>query len=105
MADKDPNAEIEQLRRQLAELRREREAAKTEQAPQEQAPRRDELTSEEQTPASAVDEIIGEVDEKLEDLGGHIRELLDNLDEDLKTAKPSTLLIVFALGVLVGRMR
>ena len=37
------------------------------------------------------------------DLGDYIRSLKEHIDESLKDSNPTALLLVFALGVLVGR--
>ena len=60
---------------------------------------------EEEKTTSTVDEIIDAVGGEDFDLRGHVRQFLDTVDNDLKGAKPSTLLMVFALGVLIGRLR
>lgn len=101
MTDESLSAEIELLRKQLDALKREREAAVdlSKESESEEAP------GEDQEPATAVDEIIDAVKNAEVDLSGHVRQFLDTVDNDLKGAKPSTLLMVFALGVLIGRLR
>ncbi len=102
MTDESQNAEIEMLRKQLDEMKREREAA----AVSSVEPEPDEAAvEEEEKTTSAVDEIIDAVGGGDFDLSGHVRQFLDTVDNDLKGAKPSTLLMVFALGVLIGRLR
>jgi hypothetical protein len=101
MTDENLNAEIEQLRKQLDEMKREREAA----AVSSVEPESYEAAVEEEKTTSVVDEIIDAVGGGDFDLGGHVRQFLDTIDNDLKGAKPSTLLMVFALGVLIGRLR
>jgi alcohol dehydrogenase class IV len=101
MANENPNTEIEQLRKQLDEMRREREAAAVDSV----EPEPNEAAVEEEKTTSGVDEIIDAVGGGDFDLAGHVRHFLDTVDDDLKGAKPSTLLMVFALGVLIGRLR
>lgn len=101
MTDENLNAEIEQLRKQLDEMKREREAA----AVHSVEPEPDEAAVEEEKRNNTLDEIIDAVGGGDFDLAGHVRQFLDTVDNDLKGAKPSTLLMVFALGVLIGRLR
>ena len=52
------------------------------------------------TPASShLDSDLGR------ELTAQFRDLLNSIDKDIKDTKPTTLLIVFALGVLIGRLR
>lgn len=99
MANEDLRAEIELMRKQLEELQKEREA--------ETKP--SDVVEPEQP---AVSQVLGEAGEatasatdvKGEDLVAQLKELLDSIDKDIKDTKPTTLLLVFALGVLVGRL-
>jgi len=104
MANEEPNAEIEQLREQLAALKREREAAERSNEP-ETDEKPDVESVEEQESAAAGDDIIAAVDEISDDVVAQFKEFVDALDEDLRNTRPSTLLIVFALGILIGRLR
>jgi len=56
----------------------------------------------ETTPSSGEETMADEV--TTDDLMAQFKELLDSIDKDIKDTKPTTLLIVFALGVLVGRL-
>ena len=38
------------------------------------------------------------------DLAGHFQELMEVLNKEIKDSNPTTLLVVFSLGVLVGRL-
>ena len=113
MANEEPNAEIEALREQLAELKREREAARVNEAePEADAVAEpdievdaEEAAAEQPVAADEADQILETVENIGGDLAVHFKELMDTLDEDLKTTRASTLLIVFVLGVLVGRLR
>ena len=100
MANEDLRAEIESLRKQLTALQNERESAHA-----SAEPKKDVQDQEKQESTAALDEILSEVDMEKLDLAGQFRNLLDSLDKDIKDTKPSTLLIVFALGVLIGRLR
>ena len=94
--EKDNNQkEIEQLRKQLEEMKREREAQQAAAAESEEQP---EVILE---PDSASETTAAD---STEDLIAQFRDLLDSIDKDIKDTKPTTLLIVFALGVLVGRL-
>ena len=64
-----------------------------------------EPVEEPRAPVDALEDILKDVDDGKLDLAGQVRDLLDSLDQDLRESKPSTLLIVFALGVLIGRLR
>lgn len=99
MPSKDLNAEIELLRKQLATLQKERESVGVSAATKE------EHDEEQRASAASLDELLSEVDVDKLDLVAQIKELLDSFDRDIKDTKPSTLLIVFALGVLIGRLR
>ena len=101
MADEDLRTEMELLREQLSALQRERETAGTDKQDENQ----DEPTTEPRETAPELDDILREVGGDDLDLAGQVRQLLDSLDKDMKETKPSTLLIVFALGVLIGRLR
>lgn len=96
MANEDLQSEIEILRKQLEEFKRERESQQAAATPEtgeqpEAAP--------ESISVSGANEPGGS-----EELIAQFRDLLDSIDKDIKDTKPTTLLIVFALGVLVGRL-
>ncbi len=101
MADQDLRAEMELLREQLTALQREREETGAENKDEKTA----EPTSTPQEAAPDLNDLLQDVGEDSLDLAGQVGRLLDSLDKDTKDTKPSTLLIVFALGVLIGRLR
>jgi len=91
--------ELDELRAQLDELRRERE---DQQLSGEDRPGNVETEKGSPAPGEPLDvpveEGIGS------DLMGQLKELLDDLDEELKEVNPTTLLAVFALGIVMGRL-
>lgn len=99
MANEDLQLEIELLQAQLDEIKKKREAEPAEPEPEiEEPPVESSTTGTSSAEPAADDESI------TEDLLVQFREMLDSIDKDIKDTKPSTLLIVFALGVLVGRL-
>ena len=102
MANTDTQKEIQLLREQLEAMKREREA---EQAARNAPAAEAEIPGHTQGASSVLSEVAGVIsDNGAEDLIGQFKELLNSIDEDIKETKPTTLLIVFALGVLVGRL-
>jgi len=55
---------------------------------------------------STLEAMLAEFDAQdvMDTVSTHAREWLSTLNEDLKHTKPSTLLTVFGLGVIVGRL-
>lgn len=99
MANEDLQLEIELLQAQLNEIKNKREAEPAKPEPEiEEPPVESSPTGTSSAEPAAGDESI------TEDLLVQFREMLDSIDKDIKDTKPSTLLIVFALGVLVGRL-
>lgn len=99
MANEDLQLEIELLQAQLDEIKNKREAE-----PAEPEPEIEEPTVESSTTGTSSAESAADDESMTEDLLVQFREMLDSIDKDIKDTKPSTLLIVFALGVLVGRL-
>ncbi len=105
MANDEMRDEIEALRAQVAELTAERKAKEKEQA---QASSSQESTKESTAQGTASSESgtdeteVEKLDET--DLSSQVQELIDTIDQELKEASPVTVLVVFALGVLVGRL-
>ena len=99
MANEDLQLEIELLRAQLDEIKRDREPEpeKSTEEIEEQAAGQAESEST-NTDNSSADNLDAE------DLVSQFKDILESIDKDIKDTKPSTLLIVFALGVLVGRL-
>jgi hypothetical protein len=90
MTNEDLHQEIELLRQQLDAIQRQ---ADTEPAVPEPADEDD-----------SAETVTTEDEAQAEDLLAQLKELLESIDQDIKDTKPTTLLIVFALGVLVGRL-
>ena len=111
MVKDDMQSEIDALRAQVAELKAEREAeAKEEakakeqgQASSAQAPPDESTTQESEATASTAEE-GAEAKPEEADLSSLFQELVDTIEEEFKAANPVTVLVVFALGVLVGRL-
>lgn len=99
MASDQIKQELEALRAQLDELRREREHQPMPEAHAE-ADAGIDASGEvgDEIPKEAVEQAIGP------DLMDQFKGLLDNLDEELKEVNPTTLLAVFALGIVIGRL-
>lgn len=99
MKDDAIRRELDDLREQLMALKEERESYPSASS-----------TASDEGPASAEQPLAGgavdgvEVDPEAGSLTEQFQELLDGLDRDLRDTSPSTLLAVFALGVLVGRL-
>ena len=91
MTDKDIRSEIEELKAQLAELSRPGEQAAA-QAATSAAPRQ--ADDEESTRAGGW----------LHDIMKQAEELMGGLDLQLKDVPAKTALMIFALGVLTGRL-
>jgi hypothetical protein len=99
MSNEDLQLEIELLQTQLNEIKSKREAESGEPEAEKEAPPVDSTSTGTSSAEPAAD------DESIaEDLLEQFRDMLDSFDKDIKDTKPSTLLIVFALGVLVGRL-
>lgn len=96
MANDDLNNEIELLHKQLEEMKKEREIQQAAATPETEEP-----------PEAATDSVSASgtaTADSTEDLIAQFKDLLESIDKDIKDAKPTTLLVVFALGVLVGRL-
>jgi outer membrane protein TolC len=110
MANPDLEAEIKEIESQLENMKQQRttrnskvkgKAGATQQRPQPEsggANSNEELT--------LLETMLAEFDaeEVIDTLSTHAKEWLGALNEDLKHTKPSTLLTVFGLGVIVGRL-
>ena len=90
MTNEDLHQEIELLRQQLDAIQRQADTA----------PAVPELADED----DSAETVTAEDETQAEDLLAQLKELLESIDQDIKDTKPTTLLIVFALGVLVGRL-
>lgn len=96
MANDDLKNEIDLLRKQLEEMKKEREAEQAAATPETEEPPDVVPDSVSASGAAAADHS--------EDLIAQFKDLLESIDKDIKDTKPTTLLAVFALGVLVGRL-
>jgi uncharacterized coiled-coil DUF342 family protein len=105
MADDDIRKEIEELHRQVAELKAERKAKKKKQAQasNSQPPTIEPKTNDSDTTESIEAEVESAKSEAA-DFTSQFKELVETIDEELKEASPVTVLVVFALGVLMGRL-
>ena len=105
MADDYMRDEIEELRAQVAELTAERQAGEQEKA---QESGKQKPTGKPTPQAAETNELMEAEGESAEpeegDLKRQFQELFDAIDEELKAANPVTVLVVFALGVLMGRL-
>jgi hypothetical protein len=117
MVKDDMQSEIDTLRAQVAELKAEREAKAKEEAKAKAQPKAKAQArasggqtppKESPTPESETTEPTEEEGEEAKpeeaDLSSLFQELVDTIEEEFKTANPLTVLVVFALGVLVGRL-
>lgn len=93
--------ELSELRAQVEELQ---QARKSEQ--KNQQPLTDELPEQSTVPGSETDSIQKVLTDKLGigDAEAQIQEFITALDEEIKDTNPMTMLVVFALGVLIGKL-
>ena len=98
MASDDIRAELEQIRAQLEALQRAEEEGA--------GPARDGggANGPAEADGRTQEEAAGAEQEGGSELLNQFRELLDSLDEELQESHPTTLLAVFTLGILVGRL-
>ena len=105
MSESDTALQLQQLRLQLDRLEQERQqkaAAPAPVAANPEPPPPQDIPEE----LSAWFDGDGNIDAEaiIENLKASTAKWLDGIDEDLKEAKPSTILLVFGLGVMVGRL-
>jgi hypothetical protein len=91
MVKKNKGSEFEELRIEAESLQHEEDSPGT-------VSQAGTATQENDTPSTGVDES----DES--DLNSQLTELVEVLEQELKDTNPMTLLIVFALGILIGRL-
>lgn len=93
--------ELSELRAQVEELKL---ARKSELNNQQSRP--DELPDESTVPESDVDSLKEVLTDKLgmEDAEVQIQDFITSLEEEIKDTNPMTMLVVFAFGVLIGRL-
>ena len=110
MANPDLNEEIKEIESQLDDMKQQRKSRQkqaeskvdaADETPQAEAD--NDISDEE---LSALKAMLAEFDaeELIDTVSTHARAWLGTLNEDLKHTKPSTLLTVFGLGVIVGRL-
>ena len=109
MAKDEIGNEIEALRAQVATLKSERKTKEKKQAQvatdNSKTAKGEADTQESTATESTKDEAEAEaVASEETDISKMFQELVDTIDGDLKDASPMTVLVVFALGVLVGRL-
>ena len=115
MANKDIQNEMELLRKQLEEMKREREAeqataaaaakkqtVKDSSVKKKAGSQHTEAAEEAETATNAAAD--NDSTDILEDIVTQIKGLLESLENDINDSKPTALLAAFALGVLVGRL-
>lgn len=102
MSDKAIRDELAKLREQVAELHTTRAPATAPQEHQEN----DSAPENSRAPSSgAADQIdILTEGEETRDTEQQIRDFVEALDQDIKSTNPMTVLVVFSLGVLIGRL-
>lgn len=110
MANPDLNEEIKDIRSHLDSMKQQRKSRKKQaenkvDAADKKTPPEDgdDISDED---LSTLEAMLAEFDaqEVMDTVSTHAKEWLSALNEDLKHTKPSTLLTVFGLGVIVGRL-
>jgi hypothetical protein len=94
-------AELRELRAQLEALQKSQAAESAARAAADREPSAPAPTP---TPAVGSEEEAGPDEGVSVDLPAQLRELIEGVERDLRDARPATLVAVFALGVLVGRL-
>ncbi len=102
MSDKAIKDELEKLRKQVADLH-------STHAPEISPQENQEMGSD--SPKEAI-QIAGEADQKniaaeneeASDAEEKIREFVSALEQEIKSTNPMSVLVVFSLGVLIGRL-
>ena len=100
---KDIGAHLDNMKQQRKS--RKKQAQDTADAADQKSPPEDgnDISDED---LSTLETLLAEFDAQdvMDTVSTHAREWLSTLNEDLKHTKPSTLLTVFGLGVIVGRL-
>ncbi len=110
MANPDLNEEIKEIGSHLDDMKQQRKSKKKQAesegnaADEKQQAEDDSDISDDDL--SALTAMLAEFDaeELIDTVSTHAKAWLSTLNEDLKHTKPSTLLTVFGLGVIVGRL-
>ncbi|NOR80534.1 MAG: hypothetical protein GQ529_06820 [Methyloprofundus sp.] len=97
----DIRKEMEQLRHQLDTLKQAQQESDSDTAAQDNSTHTEvlEISTAANNAADVNTENAGE-----SDLAGQFQELMEVLDKEIKDSDPITMLVVFSLGVLVGRL-
>ena len=98
----DIHKEMEQLRNQVNALKQAQQESADETVQQDDSAQAETLDISTITADSTAD-IDTESEDEL-DLASQLQELMDVLDKEIKDTNPTTMLVVFSLGVLVGRL-
>lgn len=98
----DIRKEIEQLRNQLDALKQTQNQPNTDiQQPDTEA----NAVKLETEINSALNALINDIEGSVHlDLADQLKDLIDVLDKEMKASNPMTMLVVFSLGILVGRL-
>ena len=110
MTNADLNEEIKDIGSHLDSMKQQRKSRKkqaenkVDAADEKTPPEDDDKISAEDL--STLEAMLAEFDAQdlLDTVSTHAREWMSTLNEDLKHTKPSTILTVFGLGVIVGRL-
>ena len=110
MANPDINEEIEEIGSHLNDMKQQRKSSKKQAESKvdaaDETPQAEDDNDISDEELSALKAMLAEFDaeELIDTVSTHAKAWLGTLNEDLKHTKPSTLLTVFGLGVIVGRM-
>ena len=113
MANPDLNEEIKEIGSHLDDMKQQRKSKKkqaeseVDAANEKSPPEADgDISAEDLSflEAMLADFDAQDVKDVMDTVSTHAKEWLSTLNEDLKHTKPSTLLTVFGLGVIVGRL-
>lgn len=103
MTDKSTEKELQELRAQVAELSRTRKAEESEQQAETETKSTPEHHGGDAPETAATDVLTAEGNTE-EDVSSHLQELIETLEEEIKDNNPLTMLVIFALGILIGRL-
>jgi len=110
MTNPDLSEEIEEIESQLNNMKQQRKSRKKQAESKadtiDETPRAEADSDISDEELSALKAMLAEFDaeELIDTVSTHAKAWLGTLNEDLKHTKPSTLLTVFGLGVIVGRL-
>ena len=110
MTNPDLNEEIKEIGSHLDDMNKKRKSRKKQAASQAEVADKSQATEDDgdisDEDLSALEAMLAEFDAQdlMDTVSTHASEWLGALNEDLKHTKPSTLLTVFGLGVIVGRL-